>query len=53
MKPYYFHTLLKALWDGQSKIKMYYECPGLKSNYREKGLLRFVYLRLPKRMLPV
>ena len=23
MKLYYFHTL-KALWDGQGKIKMYY-----------------------------
>ena len=42
MKLYYFHTL-KALWDGQGKIKMYYgimRCPGLKSSYGGKGLLQ-------------
>ena len=32
---------LKALWDGQGKIQMYYGmgCPGLKSSYQEKSLL--------------
>ena len=29
MKFYYFHTL-KALWDGQSKIKMHYEMSRVK-----------------------
>ena len=48
MQLYYFYPL-KALWDGQGKIKMYYGmarvklrcimgCPELKSSYREKGL---------------
>ena len=48
IKLYYRHTL-KALWNDQDRIKMYYgmsrielrcimECPGLKSNYREKVL---------------
>ena len=37
MKLYDFYTL-KAQWDGQGKIKMYYGmgCPGLKSSYQEK-----------------
>ena len=39
MKLYYFYTL-KALWDGQGKIKIIMGCLGLKSSYREKGLLR-------------
>ena len=47
MKLYYFYTL-KALWDSQGKIRMHYGCPGLKSSYQEKGLLRryklFYYL---------
>ena len=29
MKLYYFHTL-KALWDGQCEIKMYYGMPRVK-----------------------
>ena len=30
MKRYYFYTL-KALWDGQGKIKMYYEMSRVKN----------------------
>ena len=35
MKIYYFHAL-KALWDGQGKIKMHYGMSGVKSSYQEK-----------------
>ena len=44
MKLYYFYAL-KALRDGQGKIKMYYGSPGLKSSYREKGLLPYFIFR--------
>ena len=40
MKLYYFYAL-KELWDSQDKIKM--GCPGLKSSYREKGLLLYKF----------
>ena len=40
IKLYYFYTL-KALWDGQGKIKM--GCPRLKSSYRKKGLLMIIF----------
>ena len=34
------HTLpLKAPWDGQCKIRCIMGCPGLKTSYREKGLI--------------
>ena len=38
MKLYCFHTL-KALWDGQGKIKIYYGMSRVKSSYWEKGKL--------------
>ena len=42
MKLYYFYTL-KALWDGQVKLRCIMGCPGLKISYQEKGLLAKVY----------
>ena len=41
MKLYYFYTL-KALWDGQGKIKMYYRMSKVKKQlqYQEKGLFQ-------------
>ena len=38
MKPYYFYTL-KALWDGQDKIRYIMGCLESKSSYWGKGLL--------------
>ena len=38
MKIYYFHTL-KALWDGQGKIKMHYEMSRLKKQLPGKRSL--------------
>ena len=35
MKLYYFYTL-KALWDGQGKIKMYYEMSSVKKQLSGK-----------------
>ena len=49
MKLYYFFTL-KALWDGQGKIKMHYGIPGLKSSYQEKGLFQYCLLVLCRYM---
>ena len=43
MKLYYFYTL-KALWDGQGKIKMYHGMSRVKSSYHEKGLLPTSFL---------
>ena len=45
MKLYYFYTL-KALWDGQGKIKMYYGMSRLKGSCREKGPLQHYSLSL-------
>ena len=42
MKLYYFYTL-KALWDGQEKLRCIMRCPGLKNSYQEKGLLATHY----------
>ena len=39
MKLYYFYTL-RALCDGQGKIKTYYGMSRVKSSYQEKGLLK-------------
>ena len=38
MKFYYFHSL-KALWDDQGKIKMYYGMPRVKKQLPGKGIL--------------
>ena len=38
MKLYYFHTL-KALWDGQGKIKMYYDMPRVKKQLSRKHFI--------------
>ena len=38
LKLYYFHTL-KALWDGQGKIKMCYGMSRFKKQLSGKGLL--------------
>ena len=38
MKIYYFHTL-KALWDGQGKIKMHYEMSRVKKQLSRKRSL--------------
>ena len=43
MKLYYFHTL-KALWDGQGKIKMYYGMSRVKKQLSEKSLFRVSYI---------
>ena len=42
IKLYYFHTL-KALWDGQGKIKMYYGMFIVKKQLSEK---RFITLKV-------
>ena len=44
VKLYYFHTL-KALWDGQGKIKMYYEVSRVKKQLSGKKIYsyRFSY----------
>ena len=39
MKLYYFYTL-KALWDGQGKIKMYYEMSRVKKHLSGKRLFQ-------------
>ena len=39
MKLYYFYTL-KALWMARVKLRCIMGCPGLKSSYKEIGLLR-------------
>ena len=47
MKFYYFHSL-KALWDDQGKIKMYYGMPRVKtqlSGKRSIGFICFSFLR--------
>ena len=44
MKPHYFYTL-KALWDNQGKIKMYYGMSSVKKQLQEKGLLIISSLR--------
>ena len=40
MKIYYFYTL-KALWDGQGKIKMYYGMPSVKKQL--SGKMSIIY----------
>ena len=40
MKLYYFYTL-KALWDGQGKIKMYYVMPRVKKELSGKMSVTF------------
>ena len=42
MELYYFHTL-KALWDGQGKIRMYYRMSRVRKQLSGKSLL----LKLP------
>ena len=37
MKIYYFHAL-KALWDGQGKIKMHYGMSRVKAAIRERSI---------------
>ena len=39
MKLYYFHTL-KALWDGQGKIKVYDETSGVKKQQSGKRSIK-------------
>ena len=39
MKLYYFYTL-KALWDGQGKIKMYYGISSVKKQLSRKRSIR-------------
>ena len=45
MKLYYFYTL-KALWDGQGKIKMYYGMSRVKKQLSEKISIKYLY-KLP------
>ena len=40
MKLYYFYTL-KALWDGQGEIKMYYVMPRVKKELSGKMSVTF------------
>ena len=40
MKLYYFYAL-KALWDGQGKIKMYYEISRVKKQLSGKRFIPF------------
>ena len=47
MKPYFY--TLKALWDDQGKIKMYYVMPRVKKNYQGKGLLLETKVIFPSR----
>ena len=42
MKVYYFYTL-KALWDGQGKIKMYYGMPRVKKQLSGKRSVRLPF----------
>ena len=43
MKLYYFYTL-KALWDGQGKIKMYYEMPRVKKQLSGKRPITKIFI---------
>ena len=49
MKLYYFYTL-KALWDGQGKIKMYYGMSMVKKQLSGKRsiVINFVYKYSPQ-----
>ena len=44
MKIYYFYTL-KALWDGQGKLKMYYGMPRVKKQLSGERSIRADVLR--------
>ena len=43
MKYYYFYTL-KALWDGQGKIKMYYEMSRVKKQLWGKSSIEIYHI---------
>ena len=48
MKLYYFHTL-KALWDGQGKIKMYYGMSRVKKQLSGNRFIGFhVFPKIPE-----
>ena len=50
MKLCSFHAL-KALWDGQGKIKMYYGMPRVKKQLLGKNSISSKYLELVKNFL--
>ena len=51
MKFYYFYTL-KALWDGQGKIKMYYGMSRVKKQLLGKrSIVRFIFSMLKGNLL--
>ena len=45
MKLYYFYTL-KALWDGQGKIKMYHGMSKVAKKLSEKRSIKYVFIFL-------
>ena len=50
MKRYYFY-ILKALWDGQGKIKMYYGMSRVKKQQSGKiSIPTYIFVTLPKKL---
>ena len=46
MKPHYFYTL-KALWDNQGKIKMYYGMSSVKKQLSGKRSIDYFFTTFP------